>query len=103
MGEIPFDVITHVAVVVARAMKTASIYVDGNLVATGPVPSNFMTANKFVMGRAGLQNGAYYFKGILDEIQVSSTLRSSEWLLTSYRNQLQPATFHTIGAEQQSP
>ena len=37
---------------------------------------------------------------ILDEVRVSNTVRSAGWILTEYNNQNAPATFYTVGAEQ---
>jgi hypothetical protein len=37
---------------------------------------------------------------ILDEVRVSNIARSAGWILTEYRNQNAPATFYTVGAEQ---
>jgi hypothetical protein len=31
--------------------------------------------------------GYCYFKGIIDEVQISSVARSAEWIRLSYRNQ----------------
>jgi uncharacterized repeat protein (TIGR02543 family) len=41
-----------------------------------------------------------YFKGSLDEICISNIARSSDWILTAYNNQLNPATFYSLGAEE---
>ena len=37
---------------------------------------------------------------ILDEVRVSNTARSAGWISTEYNNQNAPATFYTVGAEQ---
>ena len=37
---------------------------------------------------------------ILDEVRVSNTVRSAGWISTEYNNQNAPATFYTVGAEQ---
>jgi len=37
---------------------------------------------------------------ILDEVRVSNIARSAGWIMTEYRNQNAPATFYTVGAEQ---
>jgi hypothetical protein len=52
---------------------------------------SFRVDSDFDIGQAG--NGLYRFSGVLDEIQVSNTMRSREWFLTSYRNQSRPNSF----------
>ena len=37
---------------------------------------------------------------ILDEVRVSNTVRSAGWILTEYRNQNAPASFYSVGLEQ---
>jgi hypothetical protein len=37
---------------------------------------------------------------ILDEVRVSNTVRSAGWIRTEYNNQNAPATFYTVGVEQ---
>ncbi len=41
-----------------------------------------------------------YFSGTLDEVRVSNTARSYEWIKTSYNNQNDPSAFHTVGSEE---
>jgi biopolymer transport protein ExbB len=41
-----------------------------------------------------------YSNVILDEVRVSNIARSAGWIATEYRNQNAPATFYTVGAEQ---
>jgi hypothetical protein len=90
----------HVAITVNRPAATAVIYVNGiNLSIVTTLATNFRTNSDFELGR--VENNFFHFPGILDEVQVSSTLRPAEWLLTSFRNQYQPNTFHTLGPEEQ--
>lgn len=37
--------------------------------------------------------------GSLDEVRVSNTARSADWILTSYNTQKNPGTFYTLGSE----
>jgi hypothetical protein len=39
------------------------------------------------------------FDGIIDEVRISSTSRSDDWLNTEYNNVSDPATFYTLGSE----
>lgn len=41
------------------------------------------------------------FYGFIDEVRISNIARNAAWILTEYNNQLNPATFYTIGPEEQ--
>jgi uncharacterized repeat protein (TIGR02543 family) len=41
------------------------------------------------------------YGGTLDEVRISDIARNSSWLSTSYKNQNNPASFYSIGAEDQ--
>ena len=96
------DTFTHVAAVVDRTASTALIFVNGMSVATDTsIGNTFQTSSDFEVAR--MENDFLHLPGKLDEIQVASTLRSAEWLRTSFRNQAQPTSFHTLGPEQLAP
>ncbi|MBI5086083.1 MAG: hypothetical protein HZB13_15970 [Acidobacteria bacterium] len=40
------------------------------------------------------------FQGLLDEVRVSSVVRTPDWIVTEYRNQDAPGTFYSVGAQQ---
>ena len=40
------------------------------------------------------------FDGIIDEVRVSYSVRSVNWITTTYNNQNSPSTFYSIGAEE---
>ncbi|MFX0133710.1 MAG: DUF2341 domain-containing protein [Candidatus Hodarchaeota archaeon] len=40
-----------------------------------------------------------YLQGIMDEVRVSNLARSSDWILTEYRNQNNPSSFYSVGPE----
>lgn len=42
------------------------------------------------------------YTGLQDEVRVSSIERNQDWVFTSYRNQLSPNTFNSIGSETSS-
>lgn len=50
--------------------------------------------------RAGASN-AGYFDGIIDEVRISNAEKSANWITTEYNNQNDPATFWSIGAEEE--
>jgi hypothetical protein len=43
--------------------------------------------------------GAFYFNGDVDELRISSTNRSTNWIAAEYNNQSSPGTFITMGSE----
>ena len=51
----------------------------------------------------GYPTTGYPFNGTIDEVRISKTNRSSGWLLTSYNNQNNPSSFHTLGSEEIAP
>jgi archaellin len=53
------------------------------------------------IGRCQYDN-TRYFKGSIDEIQIISTARTADWIITAYNNQQNPITFHGIGSEETS-
>ena len=77
------------------------VYVDGAPAANGPY-SGLSTIYSF----ADIGNDGYTgerteaFDGILDEVRVSNTVRSAEWIKISYNNQNSPSSFHSVGSEQ---
>jgi MSHA biogenesis protein MshQ len=96
------DVFAHVAAVVNRTAGTLKIYIDGqDRTEDGNILNTFQTNSDFEVGR--FEDGLAHFPGILDEIQLSSTQRTIEWIRTSFNNQSQPGTFHTLGTEERRP
>jgi hypothetical protein len=99
----PIDTLTHVAAVVNRTAGTAQIFVNGVSATTDTsIRNDFRTSSDFELGRMELDNGIN-FPGILDEVRVAGALRPPEWIVTSFNNQSQPGSFHTLGAEQLRP
>ncbi|MFW9887560.1 MAG: LamG-like jellyroll fold domain-containing protein, partial [Candidatus Thorarchaeota archaeon] len=46
-----------------------------------------------------IPGGQGYFDGRMDEVHISTTLRSGAWLLAEYYNQALPGSFYSIGSE----
>ncbi|MFC1611943.1 DUF2341 domain-containing protein [Myxococcota bacterium] len=47
------------------------------------------------------QTSSNHFDGVLDEVRISSTVRSRDWLVTSIVNQADPSMWVTVGPEVQ--
>ncbi|MDD5639130.1 MAG: LamG domain-containing protein, partial [Candidatus Pacebacteria bacterium] len=87
---------------------TAKIYVNGEKTEkTGSITIATKTFNLFIGGslgssKSGFSNsGEDYFKGVIDSVRISNTVRSPEWIATEYANQNDPASFYTIGQEEE--
>ncbi|MCK4782035.1 DUF2341 domain-containing protein [Candidatus Parcubacteria bacterium] len=50
----------------------------------------------------GALPGFSKFDGTIDEVRVSDTARSGDWIKTSYDNQNSPSTFYSVGSEETS-
>lgn len=69
-----------------------SFYKDGapDVTKTSAAPNSY-SGVRYVGG-----DGTYFFSGTIDELRVSSTARSANWILTEYNNQNAPGN---IGAD----
>jgi YD repeat-containing protein len=67
----------------------------------GPVPQTFyLGAQHNAHHTSNTQTSdMYFYYGLTDEVRISNTTRSADWILTEYRNQSSPSTFYTIGSE----
>ena len=82
-----------------------SMYIDGEkqvpTYGAGSASSTFffdessVEATIYELGRS-VQDNAEAFSGLIDELRISSTPFSSEWIQTSYENQNDPEAFYEI-------
>lgn len=88
--------------------KTAGevkIYVNGALEDTANFTPDTATreygTQTWKIGTGGTPQAAYSFpaNGKIDEVRISSTLRSPDWVATEYANQNAPGSFYTVGSE----
>lgn len=91
-------------IVVTQDGTTLNMYENGVLRRTQTTSVDFESnANNLLIGGGNRSDGtAIYFDGIVDEVRVSSSARSSDWIQTEYNNQNSTSTFYTIGAEEES-
>ena len=73
------------------------LYKDGSLLA-GPTAASPTTA-PYSLGTIGSAFGGTYWNGDIDEVRVSSTARSADWIAAEYNNQNSPGTFITMRSE----
>ena len=96
----------HVAVAYdgSSPANVPQIYVNGSVKTlttisnTGAGAAFIDASYDFLLGIRGSDNDRD-FDGLMDEVRVSSGLRSAQWIATEYNNQSNPAGFYTVGAE----
>jgi hypothetical protein len=82
---------------------TLRMYVNGT--ADGTISTNSTIASSSTrhatIGRIlGTGGNNYPFNGTIDEVRISNTNRSADWVKTEYNNQSAPSAFATLGAAQ---
>lgn len=87
----------HVAYVYDASAGTCEIYHNGSSVGTitGLKTSLYSGSGQVQVG-AMLAN-TDYFDGLIDNLVMSNTTRSSDWITAEYNNQNSPSTFATAG------
>jgi hypothetical protein len=56
-----------------------------------------------VIGNGGANPAEHGWDGRIDEVRISSTVRSADWIQLSYSNQLDPGAFASVGGGQPAP
>ncbi|HEY6254108.1 MAG TPA: DUF2341 domain-containing protein, partial [Candidatus Angelobacter sp.] len=87
----------HVVVSWDSSTSSETGYYDGRLAQT--ITNTFWPVNfdDVVIG-AGF-NTSREWNGQVDEVRISSAIRSADWITTEYKNQTSPATFYSLGSE----
>jgi hypothetical protein len=91
--------------VVVDASGNPNIYLNGAQESwSGSTrPFTFMHRDQNVTIGAHSATPLAPFKGLIDEVRMSSTARSAGWLLTEYRNQKEGSTFFALGDGEPDP
>jgi hypothetical protein len=74
-----------------------SVYVNATPVVTGSLID--IDLSDLNIGQRS--DNMLWFKGTLDEVQISDIPRSAGWLSTTYNNQMNPGAFSVLGNEEQ--
>ena len=75
-------------------------YINGVLQETVAASSfNSSTDTPSNIGRRPYPGVPNYFDGKIDEVRISNTNRSQNWITTEYNNENSPSTFETFGTE----
>jgi hypothetical protein len=94
----------HYVVVVVTDLGSspaAMMYVDGSSGGsdTGTTTYTSRTGWNTNLMLANCGANTRYYQGLLDEVHVSVTARSADWIKTEYNNQNSPSTFCSLGGE----
>jgi hypothetical protein len=74
---------------------------DGNPIGLPFAKTGSLRINNWPITIGNSPTGARPLDAIIDEVRISSVVRSNDWLRTEYNNQNDPDTFYSIGVELQ--
>ena len=77
-----------------------NLYIDGNLDISYPLKTTTLTTSAHSLYIGEIVDSLTNFDGKMDEVRISSTARSADWVKTEYNNQSATSTFYTIGSQQ---
>lgn len=99
VGTVPQDTSWHHIVGVWDSAEQR-VYIDGAVTSgVGTNSANFL-AGAGEDSRIGFDNvDTDYFDGLIDELRVSNSVRSADWITTAFNNQNAPGTFLVMGTE----
>jgi RHS repeat-associated protein len=84
----------------ALSTVTDQLYVDGVPLSTSLIAGTpEITTTEFKIGGIPTVTSCCAFTGSVDEVRVSSGIRSADWVATEYFNQSSPSTFYNMGSE----
>jgi RHS repeat-associated protein len=79
------------------------IYFNGVLDNTAAASGNINTSTQDVVIGADTAAGMEFFNGKVDEVRISNSVRSSDWITTEYNNQKYPLAFAEVGSGAPGP
>ncbi|MFX1376531.1 MAG: DUF2341 domain-containing protein [Promethearchaeota archaeon] len=79
--------------------STIQFVLDGNPVGSF-IKTGSLRINDWPITIGNSPTGARPIDGIIDEVRISSVVRSNSWLRTEYNNQDEPESFYSIGVEE---
>jgi len=84
-----------------RGSSQLFIYIDGLLANSimDNKPGQFIKSSKNVSIGSAITVDSEDYNGIIDEVRVSTTARSADWIRTEYNNQNDPNLFYSLGNE----
>ena len=98
-NSITAGVFYFVAVVFNNSVPSA-IYLNGtSLPLLTPKQGGLGYGTKVSLTIGARNDGARNFPGVIDEVRISSAVRTSDWIRTEYNNQSNPSAFYTMSGE----
>jgi hypothetical protein len=55
------------------------------------------------IGRVRTEAATQYADAVIDELRWAKTIRSDEWIITSYNTMNDPSSFFSVGPEESAP
>ena len=77
-----------------NASGSAQLYIDGVAVGSAVASGASTLTTSWNYGKNGASSA--YDKTVFDEVRLSDTARSADWILAEYNNQSNPSTFYSI-------
>jgi hypothetical protein len=90
----------QMAVSIDRLGAAATFYVDGAVVGSGPVVTDFNNDADLNFGR--FTNNSLYFNGAMDEARIQSGVQSSNWIWASWMTVASNSTLENFAAVSQA-
>jgi len=81
--------------------SSAILYLNGSNVASAS-GSGTLNDSGYSLLFGNLELYSLFFDGVLDEVRISNTPRSADWISTTHNNQSSPSTFYTVGSQEVS-
>ncbi|MFX1248547.1 MAG: DUF2341 domain-containing protein, partial [Promethearchaeota archaeon] len=91
---VTFDTWAYMVGVVDRSSNYIYLYQDGNDQGSSSISSLGSVDNSHSMA---LSPNPYPVDGMIDEVRISKSIRSSAWIETEYNNQYDPSSFYSMG------
>lgn len=74
-------------------------YVNASSDATAGADGTLATSSQDLRFASDAANANREWNGAIDEVRISDTVRSADWITAEYNNQSSPSTFYTVGSE----
>ena len=74
------------------------VYKDGvlDITSSGSLQGTLSSTSYSMYISAGAGGNSYYVDGDMDEVRMSASARSADWIATEYANQSSPSTFYAV-------
>jgi hypothetical protein len=87
----------HVAITYTFSTLSAGCYVDGTLINSNTTSAPATASAKTTIG--GETIAGRYFAGAIDEVRMTNTVLTADWIAATFNSYGNPGTFYTLGSE----